>query len=151
MLRILPQNEPSRTEIGIDMILLPWGSGRETDDAAVQAVRENSALAPAALTAETGEIVPDPYLPTVRCENNEAVFTLSGGKNNVAVTVEGFASVKPPRIETLRGGVWMPYEVASAHGYDGYGVRPDAGGAYAFSFIVPMEREAHTFRVWQEG
>ena len=57
----------------------------------------------------------------------------------------------PPRIETLTGGVWTPYEVASAHGYDGYGVRPDVGGAYAFSFIVPMEGQARTFRVSQEG
>ena len=85
----------------------------------------------------------------MRCENNEAVFTLSGGKNNIAVTATGFTSVKAPRIETLRDGEWAVYEVASAHGYDGYSVKANADGSYAFSFIVPMADAPQTFRVTQ--
>ena len=135
--------------IEIDMILLPWGSGRETTDENVLAVRQDSALSPATVTAEKGEAIADAYLPTVRCENNEAQFTISGGKNNIAVTATGFASVKAPRIETLRDDEWTAYEVASEHGYDGYSAKANADGSYAFSFIVPMDGEPQTFRVTQ--
>ena len=135
--------------IEIDMVLLPWGTGRETGDGNVLAVRQDSALSPAVLTAVTGEVLADGYLPTVRCKDGAAQFTLSGGRNNVAVTVTGFASVKPPRIETLSDGTWAPYQVASANGYDGYSVKVNADGSYAFSFIVPTDGEARTFRVTQ--
>ena len=101
------------------------------------------------MTAQTGEVVTDAYLPVVRCENDEAQFTLSGGRNNIAVTATGFTSVKAPRIETLLDGEWVALEVASANGYDGYSVKPEADGSYAFSFIVPTDGAPRTFRVTQ--
>ena len=57
--------------------------------------------------------------------------------------------MKAPRIETLRDGEWTAYEVASANGYDGYSVKANADGSYAFSFIVPMEGDVRTFRLAQ--
>ena len=135
--------------IEIDLVLLPWGTGRETDDANVRAVRQDSALDPVRVTAVTGEVLPDACLPIVRCENGTAAFTLSGGANNIAVTAAGFASVKPPRIELWQNGAWTAYEVASLNGYDGYSVKPEADGTYAFSFIVPAAGEPVTLRVTQ--
>ncbi len=135
--------------IEIDLILLPWGTGRETDDANVRAVRQDSALEPVRVTAAVGEVLPDSCLPAVRCEDGTAEFTLSGGANNIAVTAAGFASVKPPRIEIWQNGAWADYTVASANGYDGYSVKPCADGTYAFSFIVPAAGEPVTLRVTQ--
>ena len=55
--------------------------------------------------------------------------------------------MKAPRIETLRDGEWTAYEVTSANGYDGYSVKANADGSCTFSFIVPIEGDARTFRL----
>lgn len=135
--------------IEIDMILLPWGTGRETDDANARAVREDSALNPFAVTAATGALVADAFLPTVQAENGAAEFTLSGGRNNAAVTVKGFTSLKAPQILVKTENGWAPYAIASVHGYDGYEIRVEPDGTYSFSFVVPAAAEPQTFRVTQ--
>ncbi len=135
--------------IELNLVLLPWGTGRETDDANVRAVREDSALHPVTLTAARGTVAPDALLPVVKCDGNRAEFTMTGGRNNVAVTVTGFTSLKTPRIEILRDGQWTAYEIASVHGYDGYGVMAGPDGACAFSFIVPTDGGEQTLRVTQ--
>ncbi len=67
----------------------------------------------------------------------------------MAVTVTGFTSLKAPHIEMLRDGQWTAYEIASVHGYDGYGVKAGPDGACAFSFIVPTDGGEQTLRVTQ--
>lgn len=135
--------------IEIDMILLPWGTGRETDDANARAVREDSVLNPFAVTATTGAVVDDAFIPTVLAENGAAEFTLSGGRNNAAVTVKGFTSLKAPQITVKTEDGWAPYDIASVHGYDGYEIRVEADGTYSFSFVVPAADAPQTFRVTQ--
>ena len=135
--------------IEIDMILLPWGTGRETDDANARAVREDSALNPFAVAAQTGKVVADAFIPTVQAENGAAEFTLSGGRNNAAVTVKGFTSLKAPQIAVKTENGWAPYAIASVHGYDGYEIRVEPDGTYSFSFVVPAAADPQTFRVTQ--
>lgn len=121
--------------IEIDMILLPWGTGTETDDSNAIAVREDSALKPVETKASIGKVVEDEYLPTVRAEDNTAVFTVSGGRGNMAVRVDGFESMLKPYIFILSEGNWIPYDVASSNGYDGYTVHTNDDGTYSFSFV----------------
>ena len=121
--------------ITLDLILLPWGVGRETTDDNVLAVREDSALHPAVVTAQTGAVRQDAYLPTVCAENGKAQFTVTGGKGNIAVRVDGFTSMQAPKIYTVENGQKTPYETASVLGYDGYTVHANDDGTYSFSFV----------------
>ena len=77
------------------------------------------------------------------------VFTLSGGRSNAAATVKGFTSLKAPQIAVKTEDGWAPYDIASVHGYDGYGVRVEADGTYSISFIVPAPAAPQTLRVTQ--
>ncbi|MCQ2484545.1 MAG: hypothetical protein MJ168_04325 [Clostridia bacterium] len=137
--------------IEINMILLPWGTGLETDDSNAIAVREDSALKPVKTTASVGTVVEDIYLPTVKAVNNEAVFTVSGGRGNTAVRVDGFDSMLKPEIYVLSNGSWIPYDVSSANGYDGYTVHTNNDGRYSFSFIYESEDpdSEYSFKVVQ--
>lgn len=122
--------------IELNLVLLPWGVGREESCETVLKVREDSALKPITVTAEKGSVVEDDILPVVKADNNEAVFTVKGGRNNNAVTVTGVTSMKAPVIERLENGGWVKYDTASAeHGYDGYTVKVAEDGTYSFSFI----------------
>ena len=134
--------------ITLDLILLPWGTGLETTDDHVRAVREDAALHPATASASVGTVTPDVWLPRVRAEDNTAEFTVSGGRNAIAVRVDGFT--KPGRPEVLRksGNAWEPVELSSACGYDGYSAfyNPDGTYGYAFVYEASQEQDA-AFRV----
>ena len=136
--------------IRVDFVLLPWGTGTESTDANVLAVREDSALQPLKVTASVGRVIPDAYLPIVECEDGKARFSLSGGGTAVyAVRVNGFAQSECPAIERRAGDAWEPVELASAtHGDDGYTVfyNPETG-LYDFSFIVETEEGGQEYRV----
>ncbi len=137
--------------IEVNMILLPWGVGRETNDNTVMSIREDSALNPVKTTAEVGTVVDEAYLPRVKAENNEAVFTVSGGRGNIAVRADGFNSMLKPEIFILSDGQWQPYEVASSNGYDGYTVHANNDGTYSFSFVYESKGTdcEYTFKVCQ--
>jgi len=124
------------------MILLPWGTGFETHDANVRAVREDSALHPLTVTASMGRVIPDAVLPIVESAGGQAQFTLSGGGTTAyAVRVNGFTQSECPAIERRAGGGWETVGLASStHGDDGYTVfyNPETG-LYDFSFVVEME------------
>ena len=137
--------------IEMDMILLPWGIGTEDSIANVVRVREDSLLKPVTLNAEKGIVESDSYLPIVKAENNEAIFTVAGGRNNIALTVSGFDSVKAPTVYRLVNGTWEKYELASVNGYDGYSVKVQEDGKYSFSFIYTAESpdDVCTFRAVQ--
>lgn len=138
-------------QINIDMILLPWGDGTEENDEQVLAVREDSALKPVTVTAKTGTVIADTYIPVVKCENNVAEFTLSGGRNNIAVRVNGFASLSCPDVYMKTGDSWEKVDLSSVNDYDGYTVYYNDDGTYGFSFVYNSESpdKEYVFKVEQ--
>ncbi len=137
--------------ITLDMILLPWGTGRETADDNVRAVREDSALHAPQLSVQTGTILPDSFLPTVRCAGNEAVFTLQGGRNNTTVRIDGFTGNERPRVLRQDAGAQSAVTLSSANGYDGMTVHYNPDGTYGFSFVLPAQPDSpQTYIVTQK-
>lgn len=138
--------------ITLDLVLLPWGTGLEDKDINARTVREDSALKPLTVTAETGTAEGDRIVPTVTAKDNTAVFTLTGGRNNNAVRVNGFTGLACPVVERYSGGQWNTVTLASVHGYDGYTVfYNNLTGYYDFSFVFAVENPdaEYTFRVSQ--
>ena len=138
--------------ITLNLVLLPWGTGCEETDATVRTVREDSALKPLAVTAQTGTAESDRTVPTVTAKDNTAVFTLTGGRNNCAVRVNGFTKPACPAVEQYKDGGWEKIDLASACGYDGYTVFYDnMTGCYDFSFVLNTESPdtSYIYRVWQ--
>ena len=133
------------------MILLPWGIGTEDTDAQVLSVREDSALKPVTVTVQTGSVSADTFIPVVICENNTAEFTVKGGRNNIAVRVNGFSELKCPEIQIKTQNGFEKLDVSSVNGYDGYTVYYNADGTYGFSFVYCAENpeSLYTFRVFQ--
>ena len=87
----------------------------------------------------------------MNCEKNVAEFTLKGGRNNIAVRVNGFTSLTCPDIYIKTGDTWEKAELASSNGYDGYSVYYNADGTYGFSFVYTAESpdKEYVFRVEQ--
>ncbi len=139
--------------ITVQMILLPWGVGTEEDDNTVLKVREDSILKPAALTANVGTVVEDDYIPTVSADNNQAEFTLTGGRNQIAIKVTDVTVKAVPILQKNEGGVWVNVPLASENGYDGYSVHYEDNGTYTYSFVTAQESpdSAVSFRFMFEG
>lgn len=133
--------------IKLTLVLLPWGQGTEQTDAQVLAVREDSALNPVTVTASKGTVKEDKFVPIVVAENNEAEFTITGGRNNIAVRVDGFTNLECPEI--IMNGEKI--SLASSNGYDGYSVYYNDDGTYSFSFVYEAENPdaTYTFKVKQ--
>ena len=121
----------SGDSIKLTLILLPWGVGYEETDAQVLTVREDSGLNPVTVTATKGSVKEDKFVPIVIAENNEAEFSIRGGRNNIAVRVDGFTGLECPDIYMNGEKV----NLASSNGYDGYSVYYNDDGTYSFSFV----------------
>ena len=117
--------------IKLTLILLPWGVGNEESDKQVLTVREDSALNPVTVTTTKGTVKEDKFVPGVIAENGETEFTIKGGRNNIAVRVDGFTNLNCPEI--LMNGEKV--NLASSNGYDGYSVFYNDDGTYSFSFV----------------
>ena len=162
----------------MNAIITPWGSqelndvyftvidektGEQYLDKNVRDIRENSVLDPFKGTAiKDCEVVKSAFMPLFRTTNGKsAVFTISGGENNVATRIYGFDTLTVPKIEELVGGEWVEYEVCSinspdgkgyAHLYDGYMVHYDEDGTYSYSFVTTMTGDSErTFRITVDG
>ena len=133
--------------IKMTLILLPWGVGNEETDETVLKVREDSALKPATITATKGTVKEDKFVPTVIAENNEAEFSIKGGRNNIAVRIDGFTGLECPEI-IING---EKADLASSNGYDGYSVYYNDDGTYSFSFVYEAKDPdtTYTFEVKQ--
>ena len=131
--------------ITLDMILLPWGTGRETDDSNVRAVRFDSALNPMKAASSLCAVQDDPVIPTVKCENDRAEFTVTGGKNNLAVKVTGFTKLVRPRVQVECDGAAQALAIPSSNGYDGYSVRYEPDGTYTYSFVYSSADPLKTY------
>ncbi len=150
----------------INLILMPWGDGygktdynSEYPNINVIKVRENSVLNPFKVTAgENCLVIDSVFLPRVKTtDGKNAVFTISGGENNVTVRAYGFKKATKPTIYELIDGEWVVYEVSSenapdskgnAHDYDGYMVQYDGDGTYSYSFVTTIKDGApRTFKI----
>ena len=136
--------------IHMDLILLPWGTGIETTTENVRAVRADSCVDRLAVTAATGAAVDDPLVPTVRCTDDTAEFTVTGGRNNCAVKVSGFMRFGRLAVERLEDGEWRRLTLNGPSGYDGYGVKYEPDGTYSYSFVFAADGAEETFRVTVE-
>ena len=132
--------------IHLDLVLLPWGIGFETDCENVRQVREDSAIHRLRADAEVGTVEKDPVIPTVKCANNEAVFTVTGGKNNSVVKIDGFTKFGKLIVEEKIDGQWKALPLASDCGYDGYDVQYQDDGTYCYSFVFDSDGTRRTFR-----
>ncbi len=132
-------------KIKLELILLPWGVGREDNDSTVLKVREDSVLKP--LTAEGAEN--GGYIPTAKAVNNTAEITVKGGRGNNVIRVDGFTSIKKPTVYRLADGEWEEYELSSVHGYDGYMIRTNPDNTYSISFVYTAENpdDIYTFKI----
>ncbi|MBO4261947.1 MAG: hypothetical protein J5921_04940, partial [Clostridia bacterium] len=154
-------------------ILMPWGTYFSEDDANVRMVRENTLKNPIKIDAAKGTVLPDDIVPTVATDDGKSLeFTISGGLNNVrdlpgyatkeytdyksfwerdhniTVVVTGFNNLTVPKIYEKSGDKWVPYDIASELGYDGYFVSYGSDGTFTYSFAVTMtEGTPRTFRV----
>ncbi len=120
-----------------NVILLPFGG--KTDDVMnhVPVVYEDSVLYPVRLTAVTGSIIEDEYIPKILAENNTAEFILTGSRNLNTVVVYGIDVLKKPKIYKLEGESCVEYDT-SVKGYDGYQVSLCEDGTYAYSFVYEI-------------
>ena len=132
--------------ITLEIILLPWGIGTEEHDNNVRAVREDSCVNPITVSAQVGTVVADSIVPTVRCEDNTAEFTVKGGKNNQSVRADGFTKLSGLTLYQWNGNTWEPKILASEWGYDGYTVFYNEDGTYGFSFVYEAENANTEYR-----
>lgn len=134
--------------IRLDFILVPWGTGTDTDDSNVQYVRQDSVFNKLKITAQTGTVVEDTYIPIVKADNNAAEFTLSGGRNRFTVRIDGITSMSGISIQEKTGSGWTEY-VINEKDFDGYQINYNEDGTYSYSFVVEMDDNgsARTFKV----
>ncbi len=123
--------------IYIDFILLPWGTGTSDTDENVQYVIQDSVINPVRIEAVKGSVTEDTYLPVIKAEGNEAEFTLSGGRNKIAVRIDGMTSISGITVRDTTGGGDKEY-VISTTDYDGYQIIYNEDGTYSYVFIADM-------------
>ncbi|MCR5040539.1 MAG: hypothetical protein K6C36_00415 [Clostridia bacterium] len=120
--------------IRVDMILLPWGTGLEETPDNVLYVREDSLLAPLTAQAETA-VLQDGFLTRVRAENNSCEFTLSGGRNSMTVSLDGFSVLGELKLFELVDGEYTAVTLSGPNGHDGYSVHVNEDGTLSYSFV----------------
>ncbi|MBR3755155.1 MAG: hypothetical protein IKK49_08705, partial [Clostridia bacterium] len=113
-------------------------------------VREDSALKPMKLTAFTGEVVEDAFVPTIRAESGVADFIISGGRNNTAVKIMGFTDLESPKVYVVNGESKELVNFASENGYDGYQVQYEDDGTYSFTYLDAPGNPDDSIRIYVE-
>ena len=122
--------------IKLSFILLPCGQGTEETDENILRVREDSCIKPLTVDPTVGAVIDNGFVPTVKCVDNKADFTVSGGRNACALRICGFTDLHMPDVYmSVDGGGLEKLELASQNGYDGYTVYYNDNGTYDFSFV----------------
>ena len=144
--------------ISLNVILLPYDKNVSNANN-VRKVYQDSVVNPLTVTAETGSVVSDTWIPTVKANGNKAQFTVSGGVDttdalgdgadnvNYTVKVTNCTKLAVPVIEEYVNGAWQTYTIASTNGYDGYSVERNEDGTLAYSFVFTKSTADRTFRV----
>ena len=138
--------------IRMSFVLIPWGNPDWESYSNMELLYEDCVTAPLSVKAEVGSVVNEKWLPRVLASGGEAVFTVSGGRGNTPVRVDGFTSPDVPEIYVRSGegdDGWVPYSNAVVNGYDGYMIHFNDDGTYGFSFVFEQKDpgESVTFRV----
>ncbi|MBR0159410.1 MAG: hypothetical protein IJM24_10065 [Clostridia bacterium] len=135
--------------IYLEFMLVPWGNTDHDTYENIERIFEDSVLKPIKVDVSKGTLLEEPFLPHVLCADNSAEFTVSGGRNNIAVRVDGFTVFAAPFIETKQpDGSWAVLD-NSVKGFDGYAVQYLPDGTYAYSFVFTQANpdDSVTFRV----
>ncbi|MBP5779682.1 MAG: hypothetical protein J6X34_00415, partial [Clostridia bacterium] len=112
-------------------------------------IYEDSVQKPLKLDVKTGAVVEEPFLPRLTCVDNYAEFSVTGGRNNNVVRIDGFTSLSKPVIEKLNAaGEWEIYNT-SVKEFDGYSIHYLWNGTYGYSFVFTQESpyDVQTFRI----
>lgn len=132
-------------KIILTLVLLPYGLPDAKNPKNVDHVIEDIIENPFSLKAEKGTVVSDAFLPSVKCVDNEAVVTVSGGRNNQVVKATGFTKLGVPKIYEKINGKWQVYDYHVKGDYDGYSVHYE-NGTYSYSFVCDMGNNPQTAR-----
>ena len=136
--------------IRMSFVLIPWGNLDWESHSNMDLLYEDCVTAPLSVKTEVGSVVKEKWLPRVLASDGEAVFTVSGGRGNTPVRVDGFTSPDVPGIFVRSdNGDWVPFSNAVVNSYDGYMIHFNDDGTYGFSFVFEQKDpgDSVTFRV----
>ncbi len=135
--------------IRISFVLIPWGNLDWESHENMDRLYEDCVTSPLVVTAEKGNVSDEKWLPRLSCVQEEAVFTVSGGRGNTPVRVDGFTSPDKPSIYIKDGDGWKAYDNSVVTAYDGYMIHFNEDGTYGFSFVFDQASpsDSVTFRV----
>ncbi len=135
--------------IELQFMLVPWGNRNHDTYENIERIYEDSVKKPLKLDVKTGAAVEEPFLPRLTCVDNCAEFSVTGGRNNNVIRVDGFTSLSRPVIEKLNeAGEWEVYNT-SVKEFDGYSAHYILNGTYGYSFVFTQESpdDVQTFRI----
>ena len=142
-------------KITVNAILLPYGSVGQTSCDNVKKVYRDSVTNALSVTAQTGTVVSDEYIATIKASRyGTAEFTLGGGATaesvngvNYAIKVTGIKKLGTLKVEKKNSaGEWESVELTSDSGFDGYSVEYESG-TMSYSFVVNKTAADITYRV----
>ena len=142
-------------KITVNAILLPYGSVGQTSCDNVKKVYQDSVTNALSVTAQTGTVVFDEYIATIKASRyGTAEFTLGGGATaesvngvNYAIKVTGIKKLGKLKVEKKNSaGEWESVELASVSGFDGYSAEYE-NGTMSYSFVVNKTAADITYRV----
>lgn len=142
-------------KITVNAILLPYGSVGQTSCDNVKKVYRDSVANALSVTTQTGTVVFDEYIATIKASRyGTAEFTLGGGATaesvngvNYAIKVTGIKKLGKLKVEKKNSaGEWESVELASANGFDGYSAEYE-NGTISYSFVVNKTAADITYRV----
>ncbi|MBO4326675.1 MAG: hypothetical protein J5950_05345 [Clostridia bacterium] len=135
--------------IRMSFVLIPWGNLDWETYSNMELLYEDCVTSAVKVSTEKGKASNEKWLPELTCADNEAIFTVSGGRGNTPVRVDGFTSPERPEIYIRDGDSWVPYSNAVVNAYDGYMIHFNDDGTYGFSFVFKQESpsDSVTFRI----
>ena len=129
----------------IDGYWLPYGPVDEAETPERETFTYASGL-PEVSSCTKGEILSD--LPVkIKAVNNEAEFSIRGGKDLIPVIVSGLSDWKYPRIWKKEGESWRLLSHARNWEHDGYQVFSEGEGSFGTVFLVHTSEDEQHLRV----
>lgn len=132
----------------LDGFWLPYGPIENADTPRREVARYGTGT-PSIVNITKGKVQSE--LPTrILAENNEAQFTLRGGKNLIPIIITGLSQWKNVRIWQNENGEWRHLSHARNTNKDGYQVFNAEDGSYGAVFLVYTNEEPQELRVTVE-